>query len=324
MKNKLFSILMAGLLVLPLVELISSTNRAFADNEHGKRVSEAARENKGTKGEHGSFVSSIARQNNGHDDEGDEDENDNNDNERDEHDSNATSTSTSTPEIINNNSLQALERFIVYLQQQIQVLIERLNQFRGGIVAPVISSVSASPVATSSAAISWTTNVAAMSKVYFSTSSPVILASAIIVSDPGLVTGHSLNLTGLSASTTYYFIVESVDASSSVTKSAQFSFKTLSVAAPVISMISVSSVSSSTATISWITDTLSTTKIYYSTSTPVNIASASAASSSTLVTSHSMVLTGLNANTNYFFIIESVDAISNTSRSNQFSFLTSL
>ena len=325
MKNKIFSILMAGLLVLPLAGLISGTGTAFADNEHGKKVSEAARENKETRGEHGFYVSSIARQNNGHDDEGDEDENDNdNNNERDEHGSNVTSTPTSTPEIINNNSLQALERFIAFLQQQIQVLIERLNQFRGGIVAPVISSVSASSIATSSATISWVTNVAGTSKVYLSTSSPVILASASVVSDLGLVTNHSFNLPGLNASTTYYFVVESVNASSSVIRSAQLSFNTLSVAAPVISVISVSGISSSTATISWTTDTLSTSKVYFSTSTPVNVLSAQTASSSALVTSHLIVLTGLSANTNYYFVIESVDVISNVSRSSQFSFLTTL
>jgi len=190
--------------------------------------------------------------------------------------------------------------------------------------APVISSVSASSIATSSVTISWTTNIAATSKIYFSTSSPVILASASVVSDLGLVTSHSFNLPGLNASTTYYFVVESVNASSSVTRFAQLSFNTLSVAAPVISTISVSGISSSTATISWTTNTLSTSKIYYSTSTPVNLATALTASNSSLVTSHSLGLTGLATSTNYFFIVESVDAISNASRSSQFSFLTTL
>jgi len=191
---------------------------------------------------------------------------------------------------------------------------------------PVISFVSASNIATSSATISWTTNIAATSKIYFSTSSPVILASASVVSDLGLITSHSFNLPGLNASTTYYFVVESVNASSSVTRPAQLSFNTLSVAAPVISTISVSGISSSTATISWTTNTLSTSKIYYSTSTPVNVLSTStpAALDNALVISHSMVLTGLGASTNYFFIVESVDVISNMSRSSQFSFLTTL
>ncbi len=304
---------MAVILFLPLAGLISGANMAFADNDHGKKVSEAAKNFKGTKGEHGKYVSSVARDKD--DDDEDEDE--------DDDDKNEHGNATSTPGTVNNNTFQALERFIAFLQQQIQVLINRLNQLKGGIAAPVISSVSVSSITTSSANVSWVTDKTANSKVYFSTSSPVLFASAPVVSDAGLVTSHLLNLTGLTASTTYYFVVESVDSASNSSQSAQMSFVTLATSAgAVISSISVSNIASSSATVSWATNIAATSKVYFSTSSPVNLATALTAANASLVTSHSLNLTGLNASTTYYFVVESVDALSNVTRSAQLSFNT--
>ncbi|MEY4731619.1 MAG: hypothetical protein RL681_565 [Candidatus Parcubacteria bacterium] len=79
--------------------------------------------------------------------------------------------------------------------------------------APFISSVVITPSSTS-ANISWTTNEAATSKVFYGTFSPVDpnATSTLVVSDSAPVTTHSLNLPSLAATTTYNFIVESVDA----------------------------------------------------------------------------------------------------------------
>ena len=79
--------------------------------------------------------------------------------------------------------------------------------------APFISSVVITPSSTT-ANISWTTNESSTSKIYASTVSPVDpnATSTLVVSDGAFVTAHSLNLSGLVASTTYNFIVESADA----------------------------------------------------------------------------------------------------------------
>ncbi|MEK7109154.1 MAG: peptidoglycan-binding protein, partial [Patescibacteria group bacterium] len=93
--------------------------------------------------------------------------------------------------------------------------------------APVITGVSASNIASTSAIIGWTTNEAANSKVYYGTSTPLNLASASTVSNSALVTSHSLSLTGLTASTTHYYAVESKDAAANTATSSQQSFMTL-------------------------------------------------------------------------------------------------
>ncbi len=81
---------------------------------------------------------------------------------------------------------------------------------------------------------------------------------------------------------------------------------------PVNSSVSVTNIATTTATISWVTDEAATSKIYYSTATPVNLLSALTVSNSSLVTSHILGLTGLTASTTYHYILESKDAIGNT------------
>jgi len=95
------------------------------------------------------------------------------------------------------------------------------------VTAPSITIVTAVNVSSSSATITWMTNELATSKVYASTTSPVATSTAQSVSNTALVTSHSLNLTGLTASSTYYYFVESADASNNVSNSSQQSFLTL-------------------------------------------------------------------------------------------------
>ena len=80
-------------------------------------------------------------------------------------------------------------------------------------VALVISAVAATNVASTTATITWATNEPATSKVYYALSFPVNTASSPFVSMPALILSHSIALTSLNASTTYYYSVESQDAS---------------------------------------------------------------------------------------------------------------
>ncbi len=93
--------------------------------------------------------------------------------------------------------------------------------------------------------------------------------------------------------------------------------------APVITNVSVGVVSSTSATITWTTDEASTSKVFYSTTTPVDVTTATSASDSTVVTSHSLQLTGLTANTTYHFIVKSSDAANNAGSSTEATFTTS-
>lgn len=92
--------------------------------------------------------------------------------------------------------------------------------------APVLSSVMSSAVATTTATVSWNTNESATGKVYFGTANPLVLASATATSTSALSTGHTFGLTGLTASTTYYFVVESMDAANNTATSSQMWFTT--------------------------------------------------------------------------------------------------
>ena len=89
---------------------------------------------------------------------------------------------------------------------------------------PVISSVSATPSSTS-ALVSWTTNEAATSKAYYGTVNPVDpnATGTLSVVDAAFVISRGLTLSPLATSTTYYFLVESVDvATNKATSSGSF------------------------------------------------------------------------------------------------------
>jgi hypothetical protein len=73
---------------------------------------------------------------------------------------------------------------------------------------PVISNLSASPTNGQTAVVTWTTDEASDSRIYYGTSAALDLT----VTNTTPVTSHSLTLTGLVPGTTYYYKVESRDA----------------------------------------------------------------------------------------------------------------
>lgn len=93
---------------------------------------------------------------------------------------------------------------------------------------PAISAVSATSTSATSTTILWTTNESANSKAYYSTTTPLVAATASSTSDTALITAHTLMLTGLTASTTHYFMVESSDLYGNKATSSEQSFMTLS------------------------------------------------------------------------------------------------
>lgn len=93
--------------------------------------------------------------------------------------------------------------------------------------APLISTTSASSIASTTAQIGWTTNESATSKVWYGTSSPLTLGNPTAnVSNSAFVTSHVLGLSGLTASTTYNYVVESKDAANNTATSSSQSFTT--------------------------------------------------------------------------------------------------
>ncbi len=92
---------------------------------------------------------------------------------------------------------------------------------------PLITLFSATSTATSTATVTWMTNEAATSKVYYATSPLADLASAAVKENLTLVTSHSVELTGLSASSTYYYVAQSKDTAANIGTSGQQTFVTL-------------------------------------------------------------------------------------------------
>ncbi len=88
---------------------------------------------------------------------------------------------------------------------------------------PVISSVFASNITSSSATISWSTDEAADSQVEYGLTQSYGSQTAL---DANLLTSHSQNLLGLTASTTYHFFVKSKDLAGNLATSTDYTFTT--------------------------------------------------------------------------------------------------
>ncbi len=87
---------------------------------------------------------------------------------------------------------------------------------------------------------------------------------------------------------------------------------------PTISNISMSGLTSNSITISWMTDELATSKIYYG----LDDSYGSEKSDLALKTSHTVTLTGLTSDIGYHFQVESVDGSGNSAQSGDNTFLT--
>ncbi|MFC1789655.1 peptidoglycan-binding protein [Patescibacteria group bacterium] len=97
------------------------------------------------------------------------------------------------------------------------------------VVAPVISDLVATDTTATSTRITWVTNEEADSKIWYSTSTPVTMATSTPMAiSTGLILNHDLALFSLDASTTYYYFVTSSDDESNTATSTEQSFITLS------------------------------------------------------------------------------------------------
>lgn len=101
--------------------------------------------------------------------------------------------------------------------------------------APTVSNVQATNITATSATITWTTDEASSSTVDYGTSS----SYGSTATGSGSTTTHSVNLTGLSAGTTYHYKVSSTDGNNNTGQSGDKTFTT-SNTAPTVSSFSAS------------------------------------------------------------------------------------
>jgi hypothetical protein len=182
---------------------------------------------------------------------------------------------------------------------------------------PVMSNIGSSGVMGGTATVNWTTDEASTSVVNYGTTT----GYGSSVSVDGLVTTHSVTLTGLSPSTAYDFDVASANSANTTSTSANQTFRTTSNTAPppVISYLSYWGITASEATITWSTNELTNTAVAYGTTNALDQLSPV---QTTLSYSHGVTLTGLAPGTTYYFAAQSADGSGNTGYSATFSFTT--
>ncbi|PYQ11177.1 MAG: hypothetical protein DMF80_22465, partial [Acidobacteria bacterium] len=186
----------------------------------------------------------------------------------------------------------------------------------GDTTPPVISAVAVGGIGAAGATVSWTTDEPSDSQVDYGLTSAYGSSTTL---NAGLVTSHSQDLSGLAGATLYHYRVKSKDAAGNLAVSPDATFLTLDNVAPVISSVSATAITSSSATIVWTTNESADSQVdsgptsAYGSTTPLN---------GSMVVSHSQVLSGIAAGTLCHYRVKSKDAAANLAVSGDFTFTT--
>jgi hypothetical protein len=184
---------------------------------------------------------------------------------------------------------------------------------------PVISAVSVISITATGATITWTTDEPADSQVEYG---PTTAYGASSTLDSSPVTTHSVTIIGLAASALYHYRVKSRDTASNLATSGDFTFTTTAApdtTPPVISAVASSGLTATGATITWTTDEPGDSQVEYG---PTTAYGSLSTINPSLLTSHSVPITGLTASTLYHYRVKSRDAASNLAISTDFTFTT--
>jgi len=189
------------------------------------------------------------------------------------------------------------------------------------IIPPIISSVTSGSVTSSSGRITWTTNELSNSQVEYGTTTTYGTSSIL---DASLATSHTVDLTGLSPSTLYHYRVKSKDPSNNLAMSSDATFTTSAasdVTPPNISGVGTSNTTSTSVSINWTTNEAGDSQVEYGPTTAYE--NGSTTLNTSLVTSHSVGLTGLIASTTYHYRVKSRDGAGNLATGSDSNFTTS-
>ncbi|MBI5554701.1 MAG: fibronectin type III domain-containing protein [Elusimicrobia bacterium] len=168
----------------------------------------------------------------------------------------------------------------------------------------------ASSAGSTNATITWTTNVIASSQVFYRTTS----GSFTSTTEQDVTTKvktHSVIISGLTASTRYFYYVSSKDVSglTSTTEESLSDFITTA-AGPVISAV-LATPSSTSCTVTWTTSVVATSQVFYGLTN--SFGTNSTATNTYTSVYHSVLLTALTAGTKYYYRVESKDTAGNAS-----------
>ncbi|HUC31061.1 MAG TPA: fibronectin type III domain-containing protein, partial [Candidatus Paceibacterota bacterium] len=165
----------------------------------------------------------------------------------------------------------------------------------------------------------WVTNELAVSTFEYGTTMSYGFSASI---SAGAAIGGTVALTGLAPATTYYYCIHSTDTSGNASSACGQSFTTAAApdtTAPTLSVIVVTSLATSTATITWTTSEAASAQVAYGTTASYG---SSSSLDSSLALTHSATLTGLAPNTIYHYQVRSTDAAGNFSTSTDATFTT--
>ena len=178
---------------------------------------------------------------------------------------------------------------------------------------PIISAVEVTDLSDESVTVIWTTDEPSDSIVSYGTNTTVLGSLAF---DNSLVISHSIQLTGLTTGITYYFQVESTDASSNTAidnnGGLYYTFIPPDTTPPVISNVQSGNITATTAIITWITNEEADSIVNYGNETTLY----NSASSSSFTFDHEITLTALSPGTTYYFEVQSTDHANNTAIDN--------
>ncbi|MBD3349171.1 MAG: hypothetical protein GF400_08255 [Candidatus Eisenbacteria bacterium] len=166
----------------------------------------------------------------------------------------------------------------------------------------VISGLGVASVTDTSAVIEWTTNFPSNSTVRYG----LTTSYGTEVSDGALVTSHSLELPGLEAGTQYHFVALSDDGAGHSDESDDQVFQTEH-GPLVLSDVAVDSVGLSWAAVSWSTNRPATSQVEYG---QTEAYGSFTPEDTTLVSEHSVVVSGLDPGTGYHLRALSDDGLS--------------
>ncbi len=214
--------------------------------------------------------------------------------------------------------------------------VSATTQAVADITPPVISTIISSAVSTTGATITWTTNENSDTQVGYGITTSY---GQLTTLNTTMVTSHSVTLSGLSPQTTYNFRVKSKDATGNSAESSNNTFITLAtpdtIAPVAVSSLSATSVTQSSAVISWIApgndDGVGIANSYdirYSINpiTTSNWASATQATGEPTPQiagdTQSYTIIGLSPATMYYVAIKATDATGNTANLSNVSIFT--
>ncbi len=184
-------------------------------------------------------------------------------------------------------------------------------------IIPVISAISISQITNQSAQVNWASDVAANSTLKYRQSQDLDWAYS---ANSSMSTAHNISLASLSANTTYIYTVKSCSSSGGCSESVEANFTTLATY-PIISSITVSSITSNSSVIAWNTDFASNSTVKFKAS---GAGAWTYLSNSSYSLAHSISLAALAPNTLYIYTVKSCTASGGCTESGEANFTTSL